>query len=74
MRKLEEMLHTLDIGDHEVEQFKKDLSKTIRDILEGLGIFEKRSVGDFEDPMESMLGDLSFRDFFLRMKQYVSTF
>ncbi|GIY83198.1 hypothetical protein CEXT_402171 [Caerostris extrusa] len=73
LRDLENSLHELDIEDHELEGFKDQLSDTLRQILEKMGIFDKRSVeyDIWGEPLESMLGDLSFRDFFLKIKQTI---
>ncbi|XP_055946817.1 uncharacterized protein LOC129980510 [Argiope bruennichi] len=70
LRDLETVLHKLDIKDHEIEAFKEQLKDHVRKILEGFNL-NKRSIDDLDDPMESMLGDLSFRDFFLKIKQYI---
>ncbi|GFS48736.1 uncharacterized protein TNIN_113911 [Trichonephila inaurata madagascariensis] len=69
LKNLKESLKDLDVTEHEIEGFKKQVSLVLQRILEQMGIFDKRSVE--EDPMESMLGDLSFRDFFLKIKNMI---
>ncbi|GFS71265.1 uncharacterized protein NPIL_526881 [Nephila pilipes] len=66
---LKENLKKLEVTEHEIEGFKKQVSEVLQKILVGMGIFDKRSIE--EDPLESMLGDLSFRDFFLKIKQTI---
>ncbi|PRD29809.1 UNVERIFIED_CONTAM: hypothetical protein NCL1_28272 [Trichonephila clavipes] len=69
LKNLKETLKDLDVTENEIEGFKKQVSQVLRDILKKMGIFDKRSVE--EDPMDSMLGDLSFRDFFLKIKNMI---